>query len=540
MKGPRPESELPRIVRCGDRVVTSAEIHFIQETIRQHPDWGRMDVALHVCREWDWRRPEGALNDQACRAFLVRLHERGILTLPPRKSTPGHRKPDPPRCAWPAAQIDNQALCLDELVVRPITLEERRRWQQGMAQFHYLGFENTVGEAVRYVATIGSQWVALLAWAAAALKSRHRDAWIGWNQALKWRRLHLLANNVRFLILPGVQMKNLASKVLALNLRRLSEDWQKRYGHPILLAETFIDASRFAGTCYRAAGWIALGETRGFAKRRQGYIEHGQPKIIFVRPLRPDAARMLAAPFSPPVSNPSQESIPMLDVNALPIEGAGGLLDVLKTVSDPRKRRGIRHPVVSIVAIATCACLSGARSYDAIAQWAKELSDQALQRLGCKRQKPPSEKCLRLTLQRLDAVAFDQQIGGWLAKQKLLAGKGLAVDGKTIRGAHDGEQKAPHLLSAAIHQEGIVLAQQSVDEKTNEIPCIKPLLNEVNIAGAVVTGDSLHTQIETARYLVEDKKADYVFTVKDNQPTLKQDIEDLHLEAFPPSAHGND
>jgi hypothetical protein len=540
VKVSRSESELPRIVRCGDRVVTATEIHFIQEMILQHPDWGRSALALHLCRAWDWRRPEGALNDQACRIFLVRLHERGILTLPPRKSASGYRKPEPPPALWPAAKIDPQGLCLDALVVRPIRVEERRRWQQGMAQFHYLGFRNTVGEAVRYVATLGSQWVALLAWAAAALKSRHRDAWIGWNASLKWRRLHLVANNVRFLILPGVQVKNLASKVLALNLRRLSEDWQKRYGHPILLAETFIDGSRFSGTCYRAAGWIALGETRGFGKRRQGYIEHGQPKMIFVRPLRPDAARMLSAPFSPPVSNLSQEKIPMLDVNALPIEGEGGLLDLLKTVRDPRQRRGIRHPLVSIVAIATCACLSGARSYDAIAQWAKELSDQALKRLGCKRRQPPSEKCLRLTLQRLDAVAFDQQIGGWLAKQNLLTGKGIAVDGKTIRGAHDGDQKAPHLLSAVVHEEGIVLAQQSVDEKTNEIPCIKPLLDPVNIAGAVVTGDSLHTQTETARYLVEDKKADYVFTVKDNQPTLKQDIQDLGLEAFPPSAHGND
>jgi Transposase DDE domain len=155
-------------------------------------------------------------------------------------------------------------------------------------------------------------------------------------------------------------------------------------------------------------------------------------------------------------------------------------------------------------------------------------------------QAAPSEKCFRLTLQRLDAVAFDHQIGDWLAQQKLLAGKGIAVDGKTIRGAHDGEQKAPHLLSAVVHEEGIVLAQQSVHEKTNEIPCIKPLLEGMNLAGAVVTGDSLHTQIETARYLVEDKKADYVFTVKDNQPTLKQDIQDLGLEAFPPSAHRND
>jgi hypothetical protein len=137
----------------------------------------------------------------------------------------------------------------------------------------------------------------------------------------------------------------------------------------------------------------------------------------------------------------------------------------------------------------------------------------------------------------LDAVALDSDIGSWLASQNNLAGKGIAIDGKTLRGAHDGDKKAPHLLSALLHQEGIFLAQQPVDAKTNEIPCIKPLLDPVNIEGAVVTADSMHTQIETARYIVEDKKADYVFTVKDNQPTLKQDIQDLGLEAFPPSAH---
>jgi hypothetical protein len=187
--------------------------------------------------------------------------------------------------------------------------------------------------------------------------------------------------------------------------------------------------------------------------------------------------------------------------------------------------------------MATCACLSGARSFEAIAQWASELSRDALKRLGSKRNTPPSEKCFRVTLQRLDAVLLDQKIGSWLASHNMVTGKGIAVDGKTLRGAHDGEKKAPHLLSAVVHQEGIFLAQQPVGDKTNEIPCIKPLLDGLKIEGAVVTADALHTQTETARYLVEDKKADYVFTVKDNQSTLKKDIEDLGLGAFPPSAH---
>jgi hypothetical protein len=408
-----------------------------------------------------------------------------------------------------------------------------------MAQYHYLGFHNTVGEAIRYVATVGSHWVALLAWAAAAFKSRHRDTWIGWDEALKLRRLHLVANNVRFLILPGIQRKNLASRVLALNLQRLSDDWQQRYGHPIWLAETFIDLTRFSGACYRAAGWIPLGETRGFGKRRHGYCHHGHPKTLFVRPARPDAAQMLSAPFSPPRLPPSleQEKIPMLDVNRLPVEGEGGLLELLRTLTDPRKPRGVRHPLVCIVAIATCACLAGARSFEAMAQWAQELSREALRRLGGTRPAPPSEKCLRLTLQRLDAVALDRQLGAWLARHNLRPGKAIAVDGKTLRGAHDGQQPAPQLLSAVLHQEGIVVAQHPVGDKTNEIPCLQPLLEGLPLQGAVVTADALHTQTETARYLVEDKHADYVFTVKDNQPTLRQDIDDLQLDAFPPSAH---
>jgi len=156
--------------------------------------------------------------------------------------------------------------------------------------------------------------------------------------------------------------------------------------------------------------------------------------------------------------------------------------------------------------------------------------------LGSQRWHPPSEPTIRRVLQKLDADRLDVEIGRWLLPHCRVAGQGLSVDGKTLRGAHDPGETAPHLLSAILHQEGVVVAQRAVGEKTNEIPERPHLLAPLSIAGAVVTADALHAQKETARYVVEVKKADYLFTVKDNQPTLKQDIADLHLEAFPPSA----
>jgi hypothetical protein len=507
----------------------------IRQLLAEHRDWNRQKLSLHICKLWNWRRSDGALNHRTCRDLLARLQRQGRIQLPGQKRKHERRKlPDVTQEAPPQIPSD---VNLDRLVVRPITLQERQRWRQLMRQHHYLGFKSIVGESICYVATIDDQWVALLAWGMAAMKNRHREAWIGWDEALKWRRLHLVANNTRFLVLPGAHIKNLASKVLSVNLRRLSHDWQERYGHPIHLAETFVDLSRFKATCYRAAGWIPLGETRGFARSGSGYSSHGQPKMLFVRPVHPDAQRMLAAAFSPPLAPDRKEKIPVIDVNRLPIEGNDGLIDVLRTVVDPRKRRGIRHPLICILAIATCACLSGARSFEAIAEWAAELSRDALKRLGSKRSRAPSEKCFRMTLQRLNAPQFDDKICSWLARRKVFADEGIALDGKTLRGAHDGDKAAPHLLSAVLHREGVVVAQVAVGEKTNEIPCVKPLLKDLNIEGAVVTADALHTQKETARFVVEDKKADYVFTVKDNQPTLLQDIKDLGLEALPPSAH---
>lgn len=427
--------------------------------------------------------------------------------------------------------------CEPALVVRPIRREESARWRQLMRQHHYLGFECIVGEALYYVATRATQWIALLGWGSAALKCAPRDRWIGWERSLQWRRLKLIANNVRFLILPGCHEPNLASRLLALNLRRLSQDWQQYFGHPLLLAETFVDQRRFKGTCYRAAGWKLLGSSRGFAKNNRRYWHHGQPKLVFVRPLVADAPCRLVAPFLPVLHCNRKENPWMIDINCLPLEGHGGLMDLLKTILDPRKPRGVRHPVATIVAIAVCAALCGARSFCAIAEWTQGLSREALRKLGSKRPSPPSEPTIRRVLQRLDADRLDAQIGSWLVAQHSLAGRGLSVDGKTLRGGHDRNRRAPHLLSAILHQEAVVLAQLAVEEKTNEIPKLPELLDPLPLEGAVVTADALHTQHNTARYLVETKQADYLFIVKDNQSTLRQDIAELNLNAFPPGAH---
>jgi hypothetical protein len=158
---------------------------------------------------------------------------------------------------------------------------------------HYLGHPRLVGEHIRYLAYLQGQVVACLGWASAAFKVHPRDQFIGWDTTTRRRKLCFVANNVRFLILPWVRIPHLASKVLALNLRQLSQDWQTLYGHPLYLAETFVDRSRFSGTCYQASNWIPVGQTQGSGKRGNRYFDHGQPKAIYLYPLHRNFRRKL-------------------------------------------------------------------------------------------------------------------------------------------------------------------------------------------------------------------------------------------------------
>lgn len=420
------------------------------------------------------------------------------------------------------------------MVVRPVLASERRTWREHMARYHYLGCGRLVGESISYVAVLEGQVVALLAWAGAALKCGVRDRFVGWDEATKAGKLGFVVNNVRFLLLPWVVQKNLASRILAANLRRLSADWQGAYGHPVYLAETFVDARRFRGTCYIASNWLELGETRGWGRCGGTYRHHGERKRVFVYPLSPEAVEILRARES---KEPEVRRFSMIDVEKLPLRGNGSLVEEFEAFPEFRKARGKRFELRSILSIAACATLSGARSFVAMAQWASEVPRDILLRLGCRRKKPPSEKTYRRVVNKIGTERFERTVGEWFARQTALRGEGVSLDGKTVRGSADGDTPAVHLLSACTHKEGVVLAEERVSEKTNEIPRAAPLVKNLDLEGSVVTADAMHTQKETARYLVEEKKADYLFTVKDNQPGLLADIALLHLEAFPPSGH---
>lgn len=426
-----------------------------------------------------------------------------------------------------------QGELLRSVEIRPIFRSERAQWDRLMREHHYLGFRSMVGESLRYVAVYDEHWLALIGWCAAALSCKARDQWIGWPSALQWSRLSLVANNCRFLILPHIEVPNLASRILSLNLKRLSPDWMKAYGHPVWIAETFVDPRSFKGTCYKAAGWSFVGHTLGFRRTSGRYIPHHHPKMVFVRPLHRRARDELCNPC--PGNNLHLE----LKSMKLSAKQAQDLVQRLTKVTDPRKAKGRRHKMISVLAISMCAIISNARSFAAIAEWAESCSQKMLGRLYCRYDKqkqryvPPSEPTIRRNMQAVDAEEVDEALCGWWTH---VSDDAIAVDGKTLRGARQENGRQTHLLAAFLHNQGAVIAQKQVDSKTNEITTVRPLLDHLTLEGKVVSLDALHTQLNTAKYLVEEKHADYLFTVKDNQPSLKSDIEALNLTALPPSA----
>lgn len=314
----------------------------------------------------------------------------------------------------PIGVVDD-AIDLSAVAVRLIEPAERTRWEELMRAHHYLGLKALVGRSLRYVAHGEGRWLALLGWASAAKKCAARDAWIGWSAPLQWQRIGLIANNCRFLILPGPRVPNLASKILGANLARLSADWLAVHGQRLVLAETFVDPMRFAGTCYRAANWIDVGATGGFAKSNASYTEHGQPKRILVYGLVREARAILSCPLPHP-------QLPPVRIKSLQITEAQarGLLERLATLSEVRSQRGRRHRLASIVALAVCAFVSGARSSAAMAQWAKQAGEPLLRALRCRwdarRQRfvPPSEPTLRRVLAQWPVEHLQPLLGDWL------------------------------------------------------------------------------------------------------------------------------
>lgn len=414
-----------------------------------------------------------------------------------------------------------------EVIIRPIRQAEIGRWSELMRLHHYLGYKGIAGKSLRYVAEYQGEWLALIGWGSGALKCNVRDIYIGWSPEQQYKRLHYIVNNVRFLILPGVNIRNLASRVLSINLKRISADFEAAYGHPVYLAETFVDESRYLGTCYKASNWRHLGYSSGYSKRHMSYYRTGKRKAVYVFPLHKEGEKVLSGDFIPYDLNLVLKQVRLSVLQDFPIDS---LLEEIRSMRDPRQSQGLRHPLETVLAISLCAVICGCRGFRAIGEWAGYLTVKDLRRFGSNRDRPPSEPSIRRVLHRIDAVEFDRKIYGWLLKQKIIKGEGIAIDGKTLRGSRDGEKRGRHLLSAVIHKEGVVIAQDEVDEKTNEIKHVKPLFEDVDIAGSVVTADALLTQREVAKYIVEEKNADYLFVAKGNQKTLMEDIKNLELE----------
>lgn len=286
----------PVLVRYRNRALGEAELSFIREQIRSDTSRTRPQLARAICTAWEWRQPNGSLSEYACRDLLLRLQEWGHIELPPPRRAPPRRHDLPllPAELIPLPWIEvRDPQCLDGLVVRPIRPEERQGWRLFMGRYHYLGDKPIVGEHLLYAAWLDGELVSLVGWASAALRVPLREELIGWDEPTKLRNLHLVTNNVRFLVFPWVRVKHLASKVLGRTLRRLSADWQARWGHPILLAETFVDPARFRGTCYRAANWRLLGMSAGRVRRANRYLRGGTPKAVYVYELRRDSRRLL-------------------------------------------------------------------------------------------------------------------------------------------------------------------------------------------------------------------------------------------------------
>lgn len=436
----------------------------------------------------------------------------------------------------------NETELLPRVRVRLLHEQERPAYDRLLEEKHYLHASVLLGQSLRYVAELDGQWVALITFSAAALHLKAREEWLRWSPRQRARRLGLVVNNSRFLVLPErASFPNLASRVLGLCLRRLSQDWQARWQHPVLVVESFVDETQYRGTCYRACGFEAVGLTQGFARAsRDFYQEHGVPKQLYLRELRPQARRLLRqarwpaalAAYEAELAGPCPFRAPSL----------ASLLDRFGTLHDARQAYRLRHRQRFVLACAAVSTLMGACGYRAFENTCQKFTQRQLRALGCRRDAadgryyPPSDTTFQRVLKKVDAAAFATLIGAWLSEQEVGALRQLAVDGKVLRGSgrHDGQPL--QLLSAVTHHLRLTLAQVAIAEKSNEIPALKPLLQKLQPPpGVLITADALHCQQESARFITQELGGDYLFGLKGNQSgILDKATRLLAQQAFSP------
>ena len=417
--------------------------------------------------------------------------------------------------------FDRAEVVIGEVEVRPVRAAERGRWDALMARRHYLGFRQFAGRGLRHVAVWRGHWLALVGWQSGAFKCAPRDRWLGWHRSVQFRRLHLIGNNTRFLILPEASgIANLASRTLGCSLRRLSADWEARYGHPLELAETFVDPSRFRGTCYDASNWVRVGRTKGFARHNGSYTApHRVPKEMFVRALRADARTRLA--------DPAERA--EWACRATPVrytrEELRSLRELFAETPDCRRGQGRKHRLETVLSVCALARLAGQYGPAATERFAKNLGQEELRALGAWRSAEgrwvaPSDSTICRVLADTDPDALQQVLPKWAAPRFAEARElpALAADGKRIRGANRHAGGARFETVTLVTHGGRPLASRCCRDPGGETAALRALLEDVDLRGCVLTLDALHATRDTEQAIVETHGADYAFAVKANCP----------------------
>ena len=417
---------------------------------------------------------------------------------------------------------------MQEVHIDLATPEDIPRVNRLLDKHHYLGRIRPVGERLFYLARNAAQrCVAVLVFSAAARHLKHREEWIGWTEEQRRRRLSLVTNNSRFLLLPEFSVPNLGSRVLRLTLDRLSADWQGRYGHPVEVVETFVDPEQFSGTVYTANGWTELGLTDGWGRcQRDYYVKHDKPKRLFVRPLRPNSRRSLQAEHLKPNLAMVEAKVPArCTTRAKEIQS---IVDHFKELPEYRGRVE-SYPLFSLATLIFLAMLCEApRGQTDLEKFARGLNQGQRRSLGIRRNPQgrypaPSQSTFSRFLAGIDPAKLNEQL---LQIQRLLRGPAPKNELVVMDGKEPRHGSGTSILTAISIPSQHYLGSALVDQKTNEIPVAQAdLIPTLDLEGRFVSLDALHTQDETARAVVLEAGGHYLLTAKGNQPTLLANIE---------------
>ena len=433
----------------------------------------------------------------------------------------------------------DEQLVLDKLQVVLVSAKQKAKWDRLVRQHHYLKSARLVGEQLRYAVIDGSgRWLALIGWSAPALHLKARDQSIEWTDAQRQARLHLLAQNSRFVILGDRrQLPNLATRAMARCLGRLSSDWQKAYGHPIVLVESFVDRQLFRGTAYKAGGWEALGYSSGFKRVSEDFYQrHDRPKELWVKALDRRAWDWLRAERLPAPLARYQKPVPP----ACPVAGeqVESLWERFERVPEWREPNGKRHKLPTVLTIIALACLAGVgQGYRAVSRFAQRLTRLQRRALRCwvhpdtGRLEVPSEAVFQRVLQAVPRQQVEATLLAWQEQVlgPLPASDAVVIDGKEVCGG------GLMLVNAVAQPSQRGLGLEPVACQTNEIPTARTLIERLPLTGRLVQLDGLHTQHQTAHQILYEKGADYSFILRENQPTLLKTAQTLLPESVPPS-----